>query len=268
MADKDVQIDVGLTADKAIQGFNNLGKSAFNMGKNLEKFGSRMGSVFNPAMKVLTTGIVTATALVTAFGAKALAGSNEIDEAMSSIARATGLTGQALESVNESFNNVAGNVASSFADTAGVIGMLNTRLGVTGAGLDELSKEILDSSRMNKENATQYAASFSRLVGDWGVSVEEAKTTTDELFVLSQKTGVAMVRLSQMMVQYGSPMRQLGYSFQEAASLLAKFEKEGVNTELVLGSLRIALGQFARQGVEDTTQPFISNISATILPPI
>jgi TP901 family phage tail tape measure protein len=254
MAEKDVQIRVGMTADKAIKTLDKLGKSSYRLGNNLEKFGGRLGKAFDPAMKALTVGIAAASAAIGTLGAKALGASNEIDEAMASIARATGATGDVLQGINESFDNIAGNVVNSFSETAGVIGMINTRLGVTGKNLETISEEILDAARMNEENAEQYSASFARMVGDWGISVERAKTVTDEMFVLAQKTGVSMTRLANMMVQYGSPMRQLGYDFQNAASLLAQFEKEGVNAELVLGSLRIALGQFAREGVEDTTQ--------------
>jgi len=254
VAEKDVQIRVGMTADKAIKTFEKLGRSSYKLGNNLDKFGKRLSGAFDPAMKALTAGVAVASAAIGTLGTKALGASNEIDEAMASIARATGATGEVLEGINESFDNIAGNVVNSFSDTAGVIGMINTRLGVTGKNLETISEEILDASRMNQENAEQYSASFARMVGDWGISVERAKTVTDEMFVLAQKTGVSMTRLANMLVQYGSPMRQLGYDFQEAASLLAQFEKEGVNAELVLGSLRIALGQFARDGVEDTTQ--------------
>lgn len=50
----------------------------------------------------------------------------------------------------------------------------------------------------------------------------------------------------------------MGFSLEESAAMLGKWEKEGVNTELVIGSLRIAAGKFAkdniplRQGLLDT----------------
>jgi len=53
-------------------------------------------------------------------------------------------------------------------------------------------------------------------------------------------------------------MRQMGFSIDESIALFGKWEKEGVNTELAIGSLRIAAGHFARdqvplqQGLRDT----------------
>ena len=42
----------------------------------------------------------------------------------------------------------------------------------------------------------------------------------------------------------------MGFWFEESAALLGKWEKEGVNTELVAGSMRIALGKLAKAGKE------------------
>lgn len=50
-------------------------------------------------------------------------------------------------------------------------------------------------------------------------------------------------------MQFGAPLRQMGFSLQESAVLMGKWEKEGVNMELVLGSLRMAMGHFAREGI-------------------
>ncbi|MEA1961284.1 MAG: phage tail tape measure protein [Bacillota bacterium] len=44
----------------------------------------------------------------------------------------------------------------------------------------------------------------------------------------------------------------MGFDIESSAAMLGKFEKEGVNTELVLGGLRIALGKMAKEGIKDT----------------
>lgn len=85
-------------------------------------------------------------------------------------------------------------------------------------------------------------------MGDWGIEGDKMSGALDAVFRASQATGPSVDRLSALMVQFGGPMRQLGFSFEETAGLLGKFEKEGVNTELVMGSMRIALGKMARDG--------------------
>lgn len=51
--------------------------------------------------------------------------------------------------------------------------------------------------------------------------------------------------LNRLMVQFGSPLRQLGFSFDEAAVMFARFEKEGVNMQTLLPGLRMALKNIA-----------------------
>ena len=53
------------------------------------------------------------------------------------------------------------------------------------------------------------------------------------------------------MTQFGGPLRQMGFDWQTSGAMLGKFEKEGVNTELVVGSLRIALGKMAKDGIKE-----------------
>jgi len=68
------------------------------------------------------------------------------------------------------------------------------------------------------------------------------------LFSVAQSTGIEFASLSNQLVNYGAPLRQIGFDFEQSALLIGKFEKEGVNAELVLGSLRQALGKMAREG--------------------
>jgi phage-related minor tail protein len=83
--------------------------------------------------------------------------------------------------------------------------------------------------------------------GDWSVATEDQATTLDAMFRASQATGIGIDQLGSSVVQFGAPLRQVGFSFEQSIGLLGKFEKEGVNSELVMGSLRIALGKMAKE---------------------
>jgi hypothetical protein len=52
------------------------------------------------------------------------------------------------------------------------------------------------------------------------------------------------------MVQFGSPLRQLGLDFETTAAMFARFEKEGVNIQAAMPGLRMALKNFAADGRE------------------
>ena len=170
------------------------------------------------------------------------------DEMSDTIRIGTGATGTALEALNQTATNVATSIPTSFADAGTAIADINTRLGLTGAPLDEVSRRMLELSRITKTDLTGNIESSSRVLGDWGISVGEMPGTLDALFRASQATGIGFDTLSQQMVAYGAPLRQLGFGFDQSAALLGKFEKEGVNAELVMGSMRIALGKMARDG--------------------
>lgn len=172
----------------------------------------------------------------------------EFDSAYDKIRVGTGATGDALEALKDDFRAIAVQVPSSFDEIGTSVADLNTRLGITGTDLQELSVQMLNLSRITDTDLGANIESVTRLFGDWAVATEDQNAQLDMLFRASQATGPSAEHLSRLMVQFGAPMRQLGFSIEETAALLGSFEKEGVNTELVMGSLRQALGRMAREG--------------------
>jgi len=173
------------------------------------------------------------------------------DDAYDTIRVQTGATGKELEGLEGAFKNVVSQVPTDFDSAATAVGSLNSRLGLTGKPLQSLSKQMLELSRITETDLETNIESVTRVFGDWGVKTREQGPALDMLFRASQETGVGVSRLSDVMTKFGSPLRQLGFTFAETAGLVGKFEKEGVNTELVLGSMRIALGKMATEGVKD-----------------
>ncbi len=84
----------------------------------------------------------------------------------------------------------------------------------------------------------------------------------DKLLVTSQQTGASIASLASEMYRYGSPLRQVGFSVNETMATLGAFEKAGVNTKLVMGSLRIALGKMAKAGEKDLPAGLAKGIAA------
>lgn len=174
----------------------------------------------------------------------------EFDEAYDKIRVGTGATGAALDILKDDFKGALATVPDDAATVGGAIADLNTRLGLTGEPLQDITEQFLDLSRITGTDVSSNIASMTRVFGDWSVSTENTSGAMDEMFRASQATGVGLDQLAGGLVKYGAPMRQLGFSFTESTALLSKFEKEGVNTELVMGSMRIALGKMAKAGEE------------------
>lgn len=198
---------------------------------------------------------LAAVAIGAAAAGKALYDIGEqFDSAYDTIRIGTGATGQELEGLKNDFRDVVKNVPTDFDSAAKAITELHQRLGITGGPLRTLSKQMLELSRITKTDLDTNIQAVTRTFGDWSIKVKDQPKFLDKMFRASQQTGISVQDLGQQMVRYGAPLRQMGFGFSDAAAMVGKFEKEGVNARLVMGSLRIALGQMAQEGIKDPSQ--------------
>jgi phage-related minor tail protein len=215
--------------------------------ESTESFVGRLSSVGGG---ILVGGLSAAGAAIGAIGAATWAAGDTIDAALDTIQTRTGATGDTLQALQADFENVFTDFPTDADTAAGVIAALNSRLDVTGPLLTDMTGPLLESTRLLGGDATKNAELFTRVLGDWSVPLDQGSGLLDKLFVASQSTGVGMDSLMQKVVQFGSPMRLMGFELDDSIALFAKWEQEGVNAELVMGSLRIAAGEFAREGVD------------------
>lgn len=217
----------------------------------LDKLGKAGGMLLAAGLMLAVTALVTITGMIWNAG-------QTLDAAYDNIAIKTGATGQALEGLKEDFDAVFSSIPTNAEDASNAIAGLNQRLGMTGPVLQDTAVQLLEMTRLTGGDLQTNLDAFTRMMGDAGIANEDAAAALDTVFAASQQTGIGVDRLMQLMVQFGAPMRQFGFSFEESAALLGKWEKEGVNTELVMGSLRIAAGKFAnenkplQQGLQET----------------
>ena len=200
------------------------------------------------ALRAITAGALAVGAGLVTVGGIAWDVGQTMDGAFDTILVSTGATGERLEGLKDSFRTVFASVPADADTAAQVIGELNKRLGYTGETLESVAAPMLEMTRLLGGDAQANAGMFARVVGDWSVANEDAAGTLDKLFKASQLTGVGVESLMGKVVQFGSPMRLMGFTIDDAIALFAKWEKEGVNAELVMGSLRIAAGKFAAEG--------------------
>ena len=211
------------------------------------------GVVESRAMQMQQRIVNGATVIGTAIGAMGVVGlkiGDEYKAATDSIRTGTGATGDALAALEGSFKSVATRVPDSLGIVAQAVADVNTRTGATGEQLEKLSESFIDVSRLLKIDTASAIASVTRLYGDWGIAAMDQVATNDLLLRASQASGMQLDKLAQQMVQFGAPLRNIGVEFEGAVAMLSKWEKEGVNTELALGGLKIALGEFAKEGVD------------------
>jgi TP901 family phage tail tape measure protein len=177
----------------------------------------------------------------------------DFDQASDALIVGTGATGEALTALEQVVKNIKGDVAGlgqDFGTLGAVVAEVNTRTGATGDTLEDFSSDVLNLSRLTGGDAVKNTQLITRVMGDWGVELEDSSMLMDQLFGAGQAFGIGMEDLTQKVVQFGAPLRQMGFTLEESIALFGKWEKEGVNAELAIGSLRIAAGKFAREGVD------------------
>lgn len=210
----------------------------------------KMGGALGDLGKAAAVGFAAVSTAALGAGVGLFKLGQSFDDAFDTIAIGTGATGDVLEGLKDTFKDTFTSVPTDMGKAAQAIADLNTRTGATGEFLQGMSMRMLEMTRLTGGDLSRNIEGVTRLMGDWGINVEDSLPAMDKLFVAAQATGIGIDKLSQQMVQFGAPLRQMGFDFDTSAALLAKFEKEGVNAELVMGSMRVALGKMARDGID------------------
>ena len=209
--------------------------------KKVSEVGDKMTSVGNS----MTKGI---TAPILGIGAAAGAAWVKVDEAYDNIAAGTGATGEALQELQDSFDNVYGNFKADSEDTSKAIADINTRFGFTGEILENCSKDFLKFAEVNNTDVSSAIQNVSRYMGDAGIESSQYADVLDALTAASQASGISVDNLAETLTKYGAPMRALGLSTQESIALLAQWEKAGVNTETAFSGMKKAISNWSSEG--------------------
>lgn len=220
--------------------------------KKTGKAGDAAAKTLGQRLKAGLTPERIGMAMGAALGGIAAAGvrmGDKVDDAMDRIRVGTGATGDALKGLEDDFKAVSARVPDDLEAVGQAIADLHTRTGQTGKGLQDLATSILDFSRITKTDINENVRNATRVFGDWSIATEDQAATLDKVFRASQATGIGVTALMEKVVDFGSPLRLLGFQFEESIALLAKWEKEGVNTETALTGLKFSVKTLAREGV-------------------
>ena len=191
-----------------------------------------------------------AGAALGAIGGLAVGMGQDFATGTNNIIKGTGASGEALKGLQQSMTNIAGSVPQGMDEVGQAIGDVNTRLGLTGPALESTTKQFLDLARVTGTDVSGDITDITRLFGDWSVATQDQSLEMDKLLFESQATGVGVNELAQTVVEFGAPMRALGLSVDEATALIGKWAKEGVNSTTVLSGMKIAVANFAKQGID------------------
>jgi phage-related minor tail protein len=220
--------DMGQPIDDLVRKYTSLESRLKTAGQELQSFG-RSWSMY-------------VTAPIVAVGAAAFKAADDYEKGIARIRVGTGATGDALRGLAKDMSAIWGTIPQGAEQIGTAVAELNTRLGLTGEPLQKMATQMLNLARITGSDVSQTVAAATRLFGDWSVSTSKQSDTLDMMFRVSQNTGIQMQKLLELTVQYGAPMRSLGFDLENAAAAMGKWEKEGVNMETVLSGLKMEHG--------------------------
>jgi len=173
---------------------------------------------------------------------------SQFDEAYDSIRVGTGASGQAFDDLKESMRTVATEsigVGSDMGAIGSTLADLNTRLGLTGEPLEKMTSQFLQLQNLGVDADIN---EVSKAMSGFGVEAKDMPAALDELFQISQATGLTITELSNSAVKAGPSLRGFGFSMADSAALVGQMDKAGLDADKTLQSMQRALAEFAAEG--------------------
>lgn len=259
-----------IATKKQLEGFEdelgnipNRAKIALDtVGDQLQKTGEKISKVGENMTKFVTGPIVGA-------GAAAVAAFTEVDDAMDTVIKKTGATGEALEGMQKSVENLATTLPTSFDEAANAIGEINTRFGLTGQELEDLSGQFIKFAQLNGTTVSDSVDRTQKLMAAFGIETKDAAKLLDVLNATGQKTGISVDKLSDLMTLNAGALQEMGLSAAGAAEFLGSVEVSGADVSVVMRALNSANKKAAKDGktlnsvLGEFSKTMSSNVSET-----
>lgn len=238
---------------KELQAVVNLAGSIDpSLGKAIESAQKKISGLNVKALAVgaAVGGIAVATGKAVVEAGKYLKDlGSQFDGAADAIRIGTGATGDALDGLLDDFDEVYKSVPTTMEDASKAIADYNTRLGLTGPQLQEISKQALQVSDMLGDDLGDVIEESSQAFQQWNIDADNMGGAMDYIFKVSQSTGMGFTDLMSNMQKFGPQLQEMGYSFETASALMGQLDKAGVNTEEVLSAMKKSVGALAKEGI-------------------
>ena len=218
-----------------------LSVSLQDAGDKIKEIGDKTSEVG----KGLSTHI---TAPIVAMGAASLSAFNEVDKGMDTIVQKTGASGAALTEMQNSMNSLATSIPIDFETAGAAIGEVNTRFGLTGQALEDLSGKFIKFAELNNIDVSTAVDNTQKVISAFGLTAEDAGALLDTMNAVGQRTGISMDTLAKSMITNSASLQQLGFSASDAANFLGNVEMSGADTSQVMSGLTKALSNATKDG--------------------
>lgn len=219
-------------------------------GEALSKFSekaNKTGKKLTSAGKALSVGL---TAPITAVGVASYSAFNEVDGGLDTIIVKTGAAGEALDSLQKSYETVFGSMPAGAEEVGVAIGEVNTRYGLMGRQLEDVSRSFIQFSKINGTDLNSSIDSVDALMTKFGVDTAEVGDVLGYLTKVGQDTGISLTSLMSLLGQNGASLKEMGLGLSESITLMAQFEAGGVDTTAALMGMKKAVQSATKDGKE------------------
>lgn len=176
---------------------------------------------------------------------------DQFQQATQSIVANTGQIGDQLATLQGDFQNVFATVPQSAADVGTALGLISSKLGETGADLENLARSLADVATITGESLDQLASKATSTFNQWQVATEGQIQELTNLTNISEAAGVPLTNLLQQLNQFGPAAREMGLSLDQAAEMFGSLAQQGYNAQQVVMALRTEMTRLAKEGVPD-----------------
>ena len=211
--------------------------------------GTKFGGLFGENLKAS----INPTLIAAALGAAAVGVGKalydigaEFDGMSDTIRAGTGATGEALESLEKSAQKVATTVPTSFEDAGQTVADLNTRLGLTGDELETVASQVIAAGDLFGEKLD--INKLSSAMSAFAIPATETSEVMDELFRISQATGVSMNTLAESSAKAAPTLGNLGFDIEDVATLVGRLDKAGLNSTATIQAMGKGMVSLAKDG--------------------
>ena len=237
------------SANKELKQFGSVGKQeAMATAKQFEETGKKIqevGKKISDAGQGLTTHV---TAPIVAVGGASLAAFNEVDKGYDIVIQKTGAVGASAQGMYDVVDQLATSIPTDFETAGNAVGEVNTRFGLTGDALYDLSEQFIQFAKLNNTDVTSSVDSVQKALSAFGLDSDHADTLLNRLNKTGQETGVSVDTLTSGLIQNGTAFQEMGLNIYQSTALMGQLEKSGANSETVMQGLRKALKSAAKDG--------------------
>lgn len=166
---------------------------------------------------------------------------------------ATGKTGEDLAALEDSFREVFASGPDAAEDVGAAMTKLSVGLGLTGESLEGVSKQLLDLARITDADVVATVDGATKALQNFAVPAEEQAEVLDQLFRVTQATGISFEELTAQLGDNGLALRSAGLDIEESAAFLGTLKKAGIDSTGVMSSLTKSLTKSAKAGVDAET---------------